>query len=522
MAPSFLLEFGSTGAGFAGPGSLEVLVGDLLCFFKVVDALFIEVFTFQGWMANLMLDDDAFLASVETRPHSPFGVVAQNDSFATNQPHATCSGNALSSGSTSLSATTRKKNRGVNRIRWGRGRREKLNFNKYGQAISLRDNVARYGRYIAMLARDGGLIPIDSPDWRKLDSSKLDRVWSLVQATIDWTNPRAAGKEEKVKGIVETKIHDRFRTWRGKLRKLYYVPFENFEQRKHCNDARVIQTQWQALVAQWDKMENKRRCATNAKNRKMLKTSHTTGTTTFAQIRNDYAEEHDGNEPDRVTFFKMTHTRGPKQLPVDDESGRMMLAFENLEVEVCERGEEITTEVRNRIFAEVMGPEKRNHVRGFGLGVGWADVPGIITEQRGISREVKYLREAYEAQKQVTAAAEEKMTRMMHEANEKAENMKKEQEESIQRLRAEQEENLRLAKVQMAEQLKAMLAHVGINIGSFGVGALQSTSTQQQGCGSSHPQISTLFEGGNDKNVQCGPPVSSAMMHEDCQSENAG
>ncbi|KAM2004558.1 hypothetical protein ACFX15_027993 [Malus domestica] len=74
----------------------------------------------------------------------------------------------------------------------------------------------------------------------------------------------------------------------------------------------------------------------------------------------------------------------------------------------------------------------------------------------------------------------------------------------------------------MAEQLKAMLAHVGINIGSFGVGALQSTSTQQQGCGSSHPHISTLFEGGNDKNVQCGPPVSSAMMHEDCQSENAG
>ncbi|RXI09254.1 hypothetical protein DVH24_033871 [Malus domestica] len=67
----------------------------------------------------------------------------------------------------------------------------------------------------------------------------------------------------------------------------------------------------------------------------------------------------------------------------------------------------------------------------------------------------------------------------------------------------------------MAEQFKAMLAHVGINIGSFGVGALQR-------CGSSHTQISTFFEGGNDKNVQCRPPVCSAMMHEDCQSENTG
>ncbi|KAM2152319.1 hypothetical protein ACFX1R_046656 [Malus domestica] len=66
----------------------------------------------------------------------------------------------------------------------------------------------------------------------------------------------------------------------------------------------------------------------------------------------------------------MTHTRGPKQLPEHAESARMMLAFENLEVEVCERGEGVTTEVRNRIYAEVLGPEKRNQVRGFGLGVG--------------------------------------------------------------------------------------------------------------------------------------------------------
>ncbi|KAM1152325.1 hypothetical protein ACFX19_035555 [Malus domestica] len=191
-------------------------------------------------MANLMLDDDAFLAYVETQPHSQFGVVAPNESFATYQPHETCSGYTQSSGSTSL------------------GRREKLNFNRFGQAISPCDNVARFGHYITMLARDGGLIPIDSPNWRQIDSSKLDRVWLLVQAIINWTDPRAAGKEEK---------------------------------RKHCNDARVIQTHWQTLVAYWDKIENKRRCATNAKNRKMLKTSHTTGTTIFAQIRNDYVSE---------------------------------------------------------------------------------------------------------------------------------------------------------------------------------------------------------------------------------------
>ena len=66
----------------------------------------------------------------------------------------------------------------------GRGRSEKLNFNIFGQAISPRDSMAIFGRYIAMLARDGGLIPIDSPDRRQIDSSKLDRVLSLVQVLM--------------------------------------------------------------------------------------------------------------------------------------------------------------------------------------------------------------------------------------------------------------------------------------------------------------------------------------------------
>ncbi|KAM1382714.1 hypothetical protein ACFX2F_035147 [Malus domestica] len=162
---------------------------------------------------------------------------------------------------------------------------------------------------------------------------------------------------------------------------------------------------------------------------------------------------------------------------------------------VRERGEEVTTEVCNRIYAEVLRSEKRNQVQGFGLGVGWANVPGIVTQQRGISKEVKYLREAYEAQKQATAAAEEKMTHMMHEANEKAEKMKRKQKESIQRLKAKQEENLRLAKVQMVKQLKAIK----------GVEAHM-----------------LIFQRVSKVKMTRMCSVSSAMMHEDCQSENTG
>ncbi|KAM1027650.1 hypothetical protein ACFX2G_041266 [Malus domestica] len=71
------------------------------------------------YMANMMLDDDAFLASMGTQSHSQFGVVIENESFATNQSHETCSRHTQLSGSTFLSPTTRKRNRGVNKIRCG-------------------------------------------------------------------------------------------------------------------------------------------------------------------------------------------------------------------------------------------------------------------------------------------------------------------------------------------------------------------------------------------------------------------
>lgn len=90
------------------------------------------------------------------------------------------------------------------------------------------------------------------------------------------------------------------------------------------------------------------------KNRKNLKMSHTTGTTTFAQIRHEYVSmkliiwfcyltlilfsdceseffqvEKHGVQPDQVTFFVMTHTRGKgdNKQPVDEASREMMVSY---------------------------------------------------------------------------------------------------------------------------------------------------------------------------------------------------
>ena len=73
-------------------------------------------------------------------------------------------------------------------------------------------------------------------------------------------------------------------------------------------------------------------------------------------------------------------------------------------------------DIREEMYAEVLGKEKGNRVRGLGAGVTWDEVPGIHVEERGVSKEVQLLREKLEAQ---AKEAQEREARMMNELQKK-------------------------------------------------------------------------------------------------------
>ncbi|XP_024200112.1 uncharacterized protein LOC112203366 [Rosa chinensis] len=73
-------------------------------------------------------------------------------------------------------------------------------------------------------------------------------------------------------------------------------------------------------------------------------------------------------------------------------------------------------EIREEMYAEVLGKEKGNRVRGVGAGVTWDEVPGIHVEEGGVSREVKQLREQLEEQ---AKKAQEREAHMMEELQSK-------------------------------------------------------------------------------------------------------
>ncbi|RXH84802.1 hypothetical protein DVH24_040150 [Malus domestica] len=86
------------------------------------------------------------------------------------------------------------------------------------------------------------------------------------------------------------------------------------------------------------------------------------------------------------------------------------------------------------VYADVLGPERNNRVRGFGTGVVWSDVPGIITEKRGICREVEAITATYEEQ---IEAFNIEIERLKMEASEREEMQRIEQANMVTQLRKE-------------------------------------------------------------------------------------
>ncbi|KAL6144430.1 hypothetical protein ACLB2K_055123 [Fragaria x ananassa] len=289
-----------------------------------------------------------------------------------------------------------KKPRGPNQKNWAREGREKLLWNRFGLPKGPRLKVARFSRFLGILAKDFTLFPISTPDYWNFkigDADNLERAWKRVHDTIDWSDPFVASLEGKIKRRVLSKLNERWKHWKSQLRKKWYKPFKNSPRRfQKPDDDRVNERQWKLFVDYMDKKKHQ--------------------------------EVIHGKEPDRWELFKLTHQRKGSLEPIDAASAKAIADFEEAEQERLSKNIDITTpEVREEMYAEVLGKEKGNKVRGVGAGVTWNEVPGIHVEEKGVSREVKQLREQLEEQ---AKKAQDREARMMEELQSKmAEQTKK-------------------------------------------------------------------------------------------------
>lgn len=91
----------------------------------------------------------------------------------------------------------------------------------------------------------------------------------------------------------------------------------------------------------------------------------------------------------------------------------------------------------------------RRRIRGFGAGVSWLDVPGVVTQERAISRELQELRAAYELQLEASNLGRQEVVQLWLEAIERENRLSLEAANLVEKLRKEQPEAINMQKNQM-------------------------------------------------------------------------
>ncbi|XP_062026511.1 uncharacterized protein LOC133742845 isoform X1 [Rosa rugosa] len=183
---------------------------------------------------------------------------------------------------------------------------------------------------------------------------------------------------------------------------------------------------------------------------------HSTGTRTFPAVVYEWQLENGvEEEPDRLEIFKLTHRKKGKK----NECRCCIYQSSDLEKAEEERRNlnvEITPQVREDIYAEVLGVEKRNRVRGLGAGVCWRDVPYVHIEKRGVSSIVEALTATIQEQRMETARLRSEAEKERIEAAQREERIRKEAADLDKKFTAQMEQFKKQQEAMMARKVKQL------------------------------------------------------------------
>lgn len=120
--------------------------------------------------------------------------------------------------------------------------------------------------------------------------------------------------------------------------------------------------QWKVLVKFWKSNIAKECSSKNKISRAKFTSIHTTGSKTFAEIRDEETLKNpNGREPSRVEMFIMTHK------PKNEETSRIISALEDAVTSHSEISEKSSTQ--DDVFSQVLGKDRHGYVRTYGKGV---------------------------------------------------------------------------------------------------------------------------------------------------------
>ncbi|XLR23306.1 hypothetical protein S83_051206, partial [Arachis hypogaea] len=230
-----------------------------------------------------------------------------------------------------------------------------IRLNKYGQPIGC--NRAKLSSHLGTLVRNARLAPLTYTSWHGLKDNWED----LWEATIEKFDIGVLGKAWVFKTLGSS-----WRTYKSRLKTQYFK--ENMSlayNMKNCPRT-VPLDHWKILIQFWSldmiKEQSKKNKASRAKNT----SQHTTGSKTFAEIREEEAMKNpDRREPSRVNMFFLTHKpRDGKSM--SEGTSKIFLELEDA---IASHPEKLESTNQDDILSQVLGKDQPSRVRTYGRGV---------------------------------------------------------------------------------------------------------------------------------------------------------
>ncbi|OMO92267.1 hypothetical protein COLO4_17726 [Corchorus olitorius] len=213
-------------------------------------------------------------------------------------------------------------------------------INKLGQPVG--PKVSLLSHFLGKVSRDGHL--------SKFDIELRSKRWVLKTISRCWRN------------------------WKAKLKAQHYYPHNTQEEQLNDCHPKVLPDQWQSLVLYWNSDKAKLNCAKNRASRAQQMARHTTGTKSFARLREEErAKRPDGKEPSRAEIYILSHTRKDGR-PVDDAAAAIISKLR----EQATQRQTVSGDGNDShdTLYQVLGSEKPGQVRTYGLGPTPSDIWG--------------------------------------------------------------------------------------------------------------------------------------------------
>ncbi|XP_028086513.1 uncharacterized protein LOC114287384 [Camellia sinensis] len=157
-----------------------------------------------------------------------------------------------------------------------------------------------------------------------------------------WVNTNA---DESIKKFVLVSVGKKWREWKAKVKQMGYTPFDNDADRLTHRPKRVHEHQWRSLVYYWGTRKAQKKSTKNKEIRKKKTLNHITGRKPFSVVR------------------------------VEETNKKNGVPATRLETQMKDLGAQ-SNATDGEIITQVLGPERPDRVRTYGLGPSPTDVFG--------------------------------------------------------------------------------------------------------------------------------------------------